>query len=95
MQQVISEFEAFMSKHGTHYHQFYVGIASDPNDRLVNGHGIDQTIPHVYWNQPLHTEVVRAVEKHFIGKGAKGGPGGGDQNTRYIYTYLVTQKTRQ
>ena len=24
-----------MGKHGQYYHEFYVGIASDPNDRLV------------------------------------------------------------
>ncbi len=95
MQQIISEFESFMGKNGTHYHQFYVGIASDPHDRLINGHGINQAIPHIYWKQPLHTDTVRALEKHFIDKGTKGGPGGGDNNTRYIYTYLITPQTRE
>lgn len=95
MEQIITEFENFMIKHGTHYHQFYVGIASDPNDRLINGHGIDQTIPNIYWNQALQTSVVRTIEKYFLDKGAKGGPGGGDNNTCYIYTYLITPKTRE
>ncbi len=39
MQAVITEFENFMGKHGQYYHEFYVGVAGDPNDRLVNGRG--------------------------------------------------------
>lgn len=95
MQTIINEFEAFMIKHGTYYQQFYVGIATDPNDRLINGHGVDHTVPNLYWNISLDTDIVRAIEKYFLNKGAKGGPGGGDNNTKYIYTYLITPKTRQ
>ncbi len=95
MQQIISEFESFMGKHATHYSQFYVGIAADPNDRLINGHGIDHTVPHIYWNQALDHNTVRAIEKYFLTKGTKGGAGGGDSNTKYIYVYFITPKTRE
>lgn len=95
MQQVISTFESFMIKHGTHYHQFYVGITNDPNYRLINGHGVNHTVPHIYWNQALNTETVRAIEKYFLDKGTKGGAGGGDDSTQYIYIYLITSSTRQ
>ena len=84
-----------MGKNGTHYHQFYVGIATDPKDRLINGHGINHAIPHIYWDQALGTDTVRAIEKYFLEKGTKGGPGGGDNSTRYIYAYLITPTTRQ
>ena len=95
MQKIISEFEAFMGKQGKYYHQFYVGIASDPNDRLTNGHNIDNTIPCIWSTSPMHHNDVRAIEKHFIDKGTKGGPGGGDHNTQYIYAYLITPNTRE
>ena len=95
MEQIISDFEKFAGKHGTHYHQFYIGVASDAKDRLTNGHNVDYTIPHIYSTNPLHTDIVRTIEKHFLNKGAKGGPGGGDNNTRYIYMYLVGPKTRE
>lgn len=95
MQQIISDFEAFIDKHGTSYHQFYVGIASDLNDRLRNGHNLDETIPCIWSTSPLHTSIVRAIEKYFLDKGAKGGPGGGDVDTQYIYAYLITPQTRE
>lgn len=84
-----------MGQHGTRYEQFYVGIATDPVNRLTNEHGVDNAVPNIYWNYPLQTEIVRAIEKHFLDKGCKGGPGGGDQNTNYIYAYLVTSKTKE
>ena len=47
MRAIITEFENFMGKHGQYYHEFYVGIASDPNDRLVNGHGVTINVPRI------------------------------------------------
>ncbi len=93
METIIAEFEKFMGQHGQYYHEFYVGIAADPVDRLTNGHGINEAIPHVYWTQALRTDIVRTIEKYFLGKGVKGGPGGGDDNTCYIYTYKITPQT--
>ena len=49
MQAIITEFENFMGKHGQYYHEFYVGIAGDPNDRLVNGHGVTQSQKVSHW----------------------------------------------
>ncbi|MCU0652915.1 MAG: hypothetical protein MUD10_01525 [Candidatus Pacebacteria bacterium] len=95
MDNIIQEFEAFMRQHGTHYHQFYVGIASNPNERLINGHGIDATIPHIFWDRTLPTSVARAIEKYFLDKGSRGGTGGGDINTQFVYAYLITPRTRQ
>lgn len=95
MQQIIKKFEEFMGKYGRLYSQFYVGIASDPEDRLINGHGVSRNIPSIYWNIPINTNAVREIEKYFLDRGCKGGPGGGDNNTNYIYTYLITPQTRQ
>lgn len=84
-----------MGKHGKYYSEFYIGIAADPVDRLTNGHGVDETVPNIYWNTPLHTSIIRQIETHFLNKGTKGGSGGGDYLTRYIYAYKITPKTRQ
>lgn len=92
---IISNFEQFMGKHGKLYSQFYIGIAKDINDRLKNGHNVDDTIPHIYTTNALPTDVVRGIEKHFLSKGCQGGPGGGDGSTRYAYAYLITSSTVQ
>jgi hypothetical protein len=81
MQNVIAEFEKFMGQHEQYYSEFYIGIAADPNDRLINGHKVTIGIPNIYWTTPLQTNIVRAIEKHFLSKGARGGPGGGDNST--------------
>jgi hypothetical protein len=95
MEKIIKEFESFMLTHGTHYNQFYVGIAANPETRLRDGHNVDHTIPNIYWSSPIHTDIVRSIEKYFLEKGSKGGPGGGDNNTVYIYAYFITSKTQQ
>ena len=95
MQNIIDAFESFMRRYGTYYSLFYIGIATDPVDRLKNGHNVDQSIPHIYWDQALQTETVRAVERYFLDKGCKGDAGGGDEDTNFIYSYLITPKTRE
>lgn len=95
MKQIIKEFEVFMSKYGRLHSQFYIGIASNPKDRLINGHRVSSGIPYIYWKNSLNTNIVRAIEKHFLDKGCKGGPGGSDNSTNYIYAYLITPQTRQ
>lgn len=95
MQTIIDALEDFMRKNGQQYNQFYVGIAKDPVDRLINGHSVTENIPNLYWTAPLHTEIIRVIEKYFLDKGCKGGSGGGNYDTNYIYTYLITNTTRE
>jgi len=95
MQSITNDFEAFMGKNGTKYNQFYVGITSDLNGRLSSGHGIDNTVPCIWSNNPMPSDTIHAIEKFFLNKGTRGGPGGGDNNIRYIYAYLIGPRTRQ
>ncbi|MEI7463676.1 MAG: hypothetical protein WCK03_04765, partial [Candidatus Taylorbacteria bacterium] len=59
------------------------------------GHGIDNTVHCIWSTNPMPSADIRAIEKFFLDKGVKGGPGGGDNNTRYIYAYLISSKTQQ
>jgi hypothetical protein len=93
MQNIINEFEAFMVKHGQRYDQFYVGIATDPEDRLISGHNVTVDVPNIYWNTALDTDIIRAIEKYFLNQGCQGAPGGGDEDTNYIYAYFITNNT--
>ena len=39
---IISEIKAFRGKGGGRYIDWYVGIASDPKQRLFNDHGVNE-----------------------------------------------------
>jgi hypothetical protein len=95
MEAVISALEQFAGANGKFYNEFYIGIAGDPVDRLINGHGVNSSIPHIYWKYPFHTDITRSIEKFFLNKGTKGGDGGGDEETCYIYMYKITPNTRE
>ncbi len=95
MQTIISEFESFMRKNGRYYNEFYVGIAANPTDRLVNGHNVSSDVPAIWSTAQMHTDTVRSIEQYFITKGTLGGTGGGNTDTQYVYAYLVTADTRE
>lgn len=94
MEIIINSIQKFISSNGQYYDQFYIGIATNPRSRLIDGHGITKETPCIYSTDPLPAETVRAIEKYFIAKGTKGGDGGGDCNTRYIYCYKICPWTR-
>lgn len=95
-EQIIASFEEYIRENGQYYPEWYVGIATDPDDRMFSGHGVDSGSGiWIYWDIPQHTSIVRMIEKYFIKKGARGGSGGGDDDTQYIYAYKITPQTRE
>lgn len=94
-QQIVNAMDAHIRANGGGYSNWYVGIASDPDDRLINGHnagGINNAAR--YWNCGSDA-VAREVEAAFINVGCAGGPGGGDEDTKFAYTYFITTTTRE
>jgi len=89
-QQIISDLENYMS---TPYSGWYVGITNDTVRRFEE-HSVQMDKQH-YWirrDADSHT-IARQVEKYFLDKGAKGGPGGGDEDSIWIYAYKITSST--
>jgi hypothetical protein len=65
------------------YSNWYVGITSNPDVRLVNGHGD----PEIYAYWPVeHHEHAREIERHFLDEGMLGDTGGGFR-PKYVYIY--------
>jgi hypothetical protein len=94
-QQVVDAMNSHIQNTGGGYSSWYVGIASDPNDRLHNGHNADGTNSAArYWDCG-YDAVARQVEAAFLRAGCRGGGGGGDRNTRYAYTYRISPTTRE
>lgn len=93
--QIASAIDNHIRAVGGVYSAWYVGIAADPNDRLVNGHNANGTANAArYWDAG-DENAARAIEQHFCQKGCRGGGGGGDWRTKYVYVYKISPLTRE
>ena len=94
-QQIVDAVASYIRTRGGQFSVWYCGIASDPNDCLLNRHNAGARECHAgYWDCGNDT-VARQVEKAFVDAGCKGGGGGGDRTTKYLYVYVITAQTRE
>lgn len=96
MKETIANFESYIRKNGGVYSQWYAGVATDPKQRLFNDHNVNEQRDIWIYSKHLKTDTAaRIVEDHFLKKGCKGGPGGGDSSSCYAYAYKVNGHTRE
>lgn len=92
-QQILNEIIQYIHKEGYNYSSWYVGIASDPKDRLFNEHNVDENSWWIY-RQAESSQSARNVEELIIKTyHTDGGTGGGDHSTKYVYAYKKTSTT--
>lgn len=94
-EQIIKEItdHLFVKRNIKKWNEVYVGIAKDPRDRLFNGHRVQKDGDVWIYCQAFSSDDAREVEKTLLDKGADGGPGGGDDDTTYVYAYKKTSDT--
>ncbi|MFQ5714946.1 MAG: hypothetical protein ACE5GU_13020 [Candidatus Scalinduaceae bacterium] len=92
--QIIQEINDHIRKSGGGYSRWYVGIASDPRDRLFNDHNVNKDNDAWIIRDCGSETAARKVEKYFLDRGYDGGAGGGDSSTRYAYAYKKNTHTR-
>lgn len=95
MNKVAGEIDAYIQQHGGIYSQWYVGIASNPRNRLFNDHNVDEKNGTWIYRDAGSDTAARRIENYFLAKGCKGGDGGGDASTKYVYAYRITSTTRE
>ncbi len=92
--QVIKEIDEYIRTFNGGYSCWYIGITSDPHDRLFNNHNVSKDTDD-YIIRDCGSEVAaRKVEKYFLNRNYDGGTGGGDGSTRFAYAYKKNQHTR-
>ena len=94
-EQVIADIEAHIRNEGGTIGTWYVGIATDARKRLFNDHNVSEAGGSWIYRQATSSDTARTVETYFHNKGAKGGPGGGDSGTDYVYAYKITSNTKE
>jgi len=93
--EVARRIDSYIREHGGAYSSWYCGIASSPEDRLFNDHNVDKQRGAWIYDNAGSESSARQIEQHFLNKGCKGGGGGGDYTTRYVYAYKITSSTRE
>jgi hypothetical protein len=90
---IIAKIKLYIEQCGGDYRNWYVGITSDLEERLFEGHKIRENDLHTS-EKASNSDVARAVENHFINKlKTQGGPGGGDATAKFVYAYKVKSYT--
>lgn len=93
---IILEIKAFMAKWGGRYIDWYVGIASDPRQRLFNDHGVNEKSDGWIYREAFNSDSTRLVEDYFVNTlGTSGDTGGGDNTTKFIYAYKKASHTTE
>ena len=93
---IISEIKTFIAKWGGRYIDWYVGIASDPRQRLFNDHNVNEKIDGWIFREALNSESARSLEDYFINiLKTDGGSGGGDYTTTFVYAYKKANHTKE
>ena len=94
-EEIIEDIEGHMAKRGGDIDDWYVGIAADPSERLFDEHLVDKKKGAWIYRTASSDSVARTIEKYFLDMGARGGTGGGDEESTAVYAYKITSSTRE
>ena len=94
-QTIVSDIKSYVANNGGDYSQWYIGIAASPRQRMFNDHAVRETGDAWIYGECVSSAVAREIEDYFICLGIKGGPGGGDSASRFIYAYRITSSTKE
>ncbi len=85
-----------MAQGGSRYSDWYVGIASDPKQRLFNDHNVNENGYGWIYRETFSSEFAREVEAHFTNTlGTDGDTGGEDNTTKFVYAYKKSSYTKE
>jgi hypothetical protein len=93
---IINDIITYSNKEGNPKSTWYVGIASDPKNRLFNDHNVDKE--HGWWiyRDTDSDTSARKIESFLLERyGFDGDNGGGDYTTKSVYAYKKTSSTIQ
>ena len=89
-QEIINAINKHLQKSNKeNYQDYYIGITSNVEARLFGDHKVSRENDWWIYCPAKTEEIVREVEKYFLGVGMSGGTGGGtgDGDVRIVYCY--------
>lgn len=92
---IIDKINTYVEKNNSRHSNWYVGIATNPEERLFSDHNVDKTYGKWIYILADSEQIARDAEADLLNKyGYSGGPGGGD-HPKYVYSYLKNSNTRE
>lgn len=92
-QQALDEIYQYIHRDGGRYSEWYVGIATNPRERLFTNHSVNERTDLWIFRPCSSSESARNIEAYFLRMGARGGTGGGDYGSAYVYAYKIASHT--
>ena len=93
---IVNEIEQYVAEHGDNWKRWYVGIAKNAEQRLFSDHKVDRESNDYIHKEASTSEIAREVERYLLKThDCEGGTGGGDDDTRMVYAYLIKPKTEK
>jgi hypothetical protein len=90
---IVSKIHDYASSQGYERAHWYVGIASDPEQRLFSDHNVDRDNGRWIYVEAVNNDHAREAERVLLNAGYDGGTGGGDGTTKHVYAFLKTAST--
>lgn len=88
IQVIISEIGNHIQNNGGIFQHWYIGITSNPRERLFVGHKVVENGDAWIYREAMNSNEARMVEKFFLDKLVTGGgSGGGDYTSLFVYAY--------
>lgn len=92
---MVTEIETHIKSEKSGFSKWYVGITDDVVRRLFNEHNVSMYDGWWIYRIADSKDDAGKIEMHFINKGCQGAPGGGDEDSIFVYAYLITNSTNQ
>lgn len=95
-QEFYNAFNDHLQKSGRQYYrEFYCGITDNIERRLFEEHNVSRDSGFWIYGPADNIEVAREVERHYLDLGMQGNTGGGNEDSIWVYCYLIMQSTKE
>ena len=92
---IINEIITHMNSFGGEFSKWYCGITEDGRRRLFDEHNVSEDSGIYIAKTATDKTAAEMIEKYFLDQGCQGAPGGGNENSRIVYAYRITNTTKE
>jgi len=92
---IIKQIEEYINSEGSGFAAWYCGITDDIERRLRGEHQVAEQDPWWIARMAANKKAAELIEKYFHDQGCQGDQGGGNENSKYVYAYLIRKSTKE